>query len=102
MDSNMLNVIIIDDLPVVLQGFSFMLQDIPGIRLAETFTDAGTGLAYIGRKEVAIVLLAINMPGTHGIDACSELQHITPACKVIANSIIHETIIITLLHPHAA
>src|SRR3546814_15370679 len=90
MDSNMLNVIIIDDHPVVLQGFSFMLQDIPGIRLAETFTDAGTGLAYIGRKEVDIVLLDINMPGKNGIDACSEIQQLNPACKVIAISNINE------------
>ena len=94
MDSNMLNVIIIDDHPVVLQGFSFMLQDIPGIRLAETFTDAGTGLAYIGRKEVDIVLMDINMPGKNGIDACSEIQQLNPACKVIAISNINEHSII--------
>jgi len=94
MDSNVLNVIIIDDHPVVLQGFSFMLQGIPGIRLVETFTDADTGLAYIEREEVDIVLLDINMPGKNGIDACSEIQQLNPDCKIIAISNINEHSII--------
>ena len=94
MDSNLLNIIIIDDHPVVLQGFSFMLRDIPGIRLVETFNDADDGLAYIGRNAVDIVLLDINMPGKNGIDTCSEIQQLNPACKVIAISNINEHSII--------
>lgn len=94
MDSNVLNVVIIDDHPVVLQGFSFMLQNIPGIRLAETFTDADAGLAYVGREAVDIVLLDINMPGKNGIDACSEIRQLNPDCKVIAISNINEHSII--------
>lgn len=94
MNSNMLNVIIIDDHPVVLQGFSFMLQDIPGIRLAETFTDAEAGIAYLGKEAVDIVLLDINMPGKNGIDACAEVQQLNSACKVIAISNINEHSII--------
>ncbi|MGV3762649.1 response regulator [Parapedobacter sp.] len=90
----MLNIIIIDDHPVVLQGFSFMLQDIPGIRLTETFTDADNGLVYIGREAVDIVLLDINMPGKNGIEACSDIQRLNPACKVIAISNINEHSII--------
>lgn len=94
MDSNVLNVVIIDDHPVVLQGFSFMLQNIPGIRLAETFTDADAGLAYVGQEAVDIVLLDINMPGKNGIDVCSEIQQLNPDCKVIAISNINEHSII--------
>src|SRR5690606_1589979 len=94
MDSNLLNIIIIDDHHVVLQGLSFMLQDIPGIRLVKTFADADTGLAYITQYAVDIVLLDINMPGKNGIDACSEIQRLNPACKVIAISNINEHSII--------
>ncbi|WP_262245865.1 response regulator transcription factor [Parapedobacter soli] len=94
MEDNMLNVIVIDDHPVVLQGFSFMLQDIPGVRLAETFTDAIAALDYVAREMVDIVLLDINMPGKNGIDACSEIHQLHPACKVIAISNINEHSII--------
>ncbi len=94
MDNQVLNVIIIDDHPVVLQGFSFMLQDVPGIRLAGTFPDADTGLAYITNETVDIVLLDINLPGKNGIDACAEIQQIDPTCKIIAISNINEYSII--------
>ncbi|MFB2117966.1 response regulator [Parapedobacter sp. 2B3] len=94
MDSKVLDIIVIDDHPVVLQGFSFMLQGIPGIRLVGTFTDADAGLAYIGQEAVDIVLLDINMPGKNGIDACSEIQRRNPACRVIAISNINEHSII--------
>lgn len=94
MNRNVLNVIIIDDHPVVLQGFSFMLQDIAGIRLAGTFNDAYTGLVYIEQEAVDIVLLDINMPGKNGIDACAEIHQLNPNCKVIAISNINEHSII--------
>lgn len=90
----MLNVIIIDDHPVVLQGFSFMLRDVADISLVETFTDADSGLAYIGQAAVDVVLLDINMPGKNGIDACLEIQQLNPTCKVIAISNINEHSII--------
>lgn len=90
----MLKVIIIDDHPVVLQGFSFMLQDIPGIQLAATFMTADAGLAYITDEGADIVLLDINLPGKNGIDTCSEIQQIDPNCKVIAISNINEYSII--------
>lgn len=94
MEHQEIRVIIIDDHPVVLQGFSFMLQDIPDIRLVATFSDADDGLAYLAATAVDIVLLDINLPGKNGIDACVEIRKINPACKVIAISNINEYSII--------
>ena len=94
MDNQVLKVIIIDDHPVVLQGFSFMLQDIAGIQLAATFADADAGLAYIADERVDIILLDINLPGKNGIDACVEIQKIDSNCKIIAISNINEYSII--------
>lgn len=94
MDKESLNIIIIDDHPVILQGFTFMLQDIPGIKLVGKFTDADSGLAYVANNSVDIVLLDINLPNKNGIDACAEIQEVNTNCKVIAISNINEYSII--------
>lgn len=94
MEIEALKIIIIDDHPVVLQGFAYMLKNITGMELVGEFTDADSGLAFIKNEEVDVVLLDINLPGKNGIDACSEIQGINPACKVIAISNLNEFSII--------
>lgn len=89
-----LKIIIIDDHPVVLQGFSYMLANISGMELVGEFADADTGLAFLRNEHVDIALLDINLPGKNGIDACGEIQVINPACKVIAISNLNEYSII--------
>lgn len=94
MANNKLNTIIIDDHPVILQGFAFMLQDFSEVELVGKFTDAESGLAYITSEAVDIALLDINLPGKNGIDSCTEIQRINKECKVIAISNINERSII--------
>jgi DNA-binding NarL/FixJ family response regulator len=94
MNSKVLNIIIIDDHPVILQGFSYMLQDIPGIKLGGKFADAESALAFIANERVDIALLDINLPGKNGIEACAEIKETDPNCKVIAISNINEHSII--------
>jgi DNA-binding NarL/FixJ family response regulator len=94
MDNKKLNIILIDDHPVILQGFAFMLQDFAGIELVGKFTDAESGLAYIANERVDIALLDINLPGKNGIDTCTEIQLVNKDCKVIAISNINERSII--------
>ena len=90
MHKESLKIIIIDDHPVVLQGFSYMLANIAGMELVGEFADADTGLAFLRTEHVDIVLLDINLPGKNGIDACEEIQAINPMCKVIAISNLNE------------
>ncbi|PRY49200.1 LuxR family two component transcriptional regulator [Arcticibacter pallidicorallinus] len=94
MHKESLKIIIIDDHPVVLQGFSYMLANIAGMELVGEFADADTGLAFLRTEHVDIVLLDINLPGKNGIDACEEIQAINPMCKVIAISNLNEYSII--------
>ncbi|WP_036602998.1 response regulator transcription factor [Olivibacter sitiensis] len=83
---NKISVIIIDDHPIVLQGFSFMLQDIAHIDLLGAFTSAAEGIDFLNEQEVDVALLDINMPDMNGIDACEAIVKIRPTCKVIAIS----------------
>ncbi len=78
--------IIIDDHPIVLQGFTFMLQDIPHIDLRGAFTSAADGIEFVKNHPVQVVLLDINMPDMNGIRACEEILRVCSPCKVIAIS----------------
>jgi DNA-binding NarL/FixJ family response regulator len=86
--------IVVDDHPVVLQGFVYMLQDIDGIELCGQFTNAAMAISFIKEEPVDIVLLDINLPDINGIEACSEIKKINPDTKIIAISNINEPSII--------
>lgn len=94
METQPIKVIIVDDHPVVLQGFEYMLQDVEGIQLAGKFDDAKTMLGYVRNNPVHIILLDINLPGVHGIDACAAIKKSAPGAHVIGISNINEYSII--------
>ncbi len=83
---NKVSVIIIDDHPIVLQGFTYMLQDIAYIHLTGSFTAAKSGIDFITNNQTDVVLLDINMPDMNGIEACEIIKKIKPDCKIIAIS----------------
>lgn len=91
---NNISVIIIDDHPIVLQGFSHILQGEDQISLLASFTSAEEGLAFLQAQEVDVVLLDINMPDMNGIDACKRISKDHPNCRVIAISNNNENSII--------
>lgn len=94
MDSKKIKIIVVDDHPVVLQGFEYMLQDADGIVFAGKFTDAGSMLAYLKNNRVDVVLLDINLPDSNGIDECAAIKNRYPETIVIAISNINEYSII--------
>lgn len=94
MEEKQIKVIIVDDHPVVLQGFEYMLQDVPDIYFAGKFADATAMLGYLQYNTVDIILLDINLPDKNGIDACVEIKQICPDTRVIAISNINEYSII--------
>jgi DNA-binding NarL/FixJ family response regulator len=91
---NNISVIIIDDHPIVLQGFSHILQNEDHIQLLDSFTSAREGIAYLEEHPVDVVLLDINMPDMNGIEACERIGKSHPNAKVIAISNNNENSII--------
>ena len=92
--NNNISVIIIDDHPIVLQGFSHILQSEKHIELLDSFTSAKEGIAFLQERPVDVVLLDINMPDMNGIEACEKISKSHSECKVIAISNNNENSII--------
>src|SRR5215471_7000483 len=77
------SVIIIDDHPVVLEGFTSLLQKVEGVSIEGCFTHAAEGLAWLEEHPVDILLLDINLPDRHGIDLCAEIRKRYPSVRII-------------------
>lgn len=79
-----INITIVDDHPVVIQGIKSMLE-----KTAQTFCVKGTFidgrgiLNFIRSNEVDIILLDITLPDTNGIELCLEIKKIRPKTAVI-------------------
>lgn len=91
---NNISVIIIDDHPIVLQGFSHILKNEDHIELLDSFISAKEGIAFLQERLVDVVLLDINMPDMNGIEACERISKSHPDSKVIAISNNNENSII--------
>lgn len=94
MERKPIRVIVVDDHPIVLQGFEYILQDAEQIELVGKFSDAGSMLNYLQNNGVDVVLLDINLPDSNGIDECSRIKELHENTIVIAISNINEYSII--------
>ncbi len=81
-----ISVIIVDDHPLVLSGFTLILAGTDEIVLEAAFTNASDGIRYLEKNQVDVVLLDIHMPGTDGVTACEQIKKLYSGCYVIAVS----------------
>ncbi|RQP15254.1 MAG: DNA-binding response regulator [Parapedobacter sp.] len=94
MNKQTIDIVVVDDHPVVLQGFSYMVQQLEGIVLKASFGTSEGILNYLLQNQADVILLDINLPDSNGIDTCVEILKTQPSCKVIAISNIDEYSII--------
>lgn len=94
MKKKQIKIIVVDDHPVVLQGFEYMLRDVEDMRLVGRFVDAASMITYLHLNRVDVVLLDINLPDSNGIDECLAIKQLNPDTLVIAISNINEYSII--------
>ncbi len=91
------SVIIIDDHPVVLEGFVSLLRNVEEVTIAGCFTRAAEGLTFLSQHPVDILLLDINLPDRNGIELCGEIRKLYPATRIIIISNHRERQMITRL-----
>lgn len=85
-----ISVIIVDDHPLVLSGFEYILSDVSAIVLSGSFTSAADALHHLQSQAVDVVLMDINMPDMNGIDATMLIKKRHPEVAVIAISNLNE------------
>ena len=98
----MINVFIVDDHRMVIEGLCLLLQDVPNLRIAGTALSGEEAIVQIPTTEVDVVLLDINMPGINGIDTCKKLLKSNPELKIVAISMHKESSLIKLMLSNGA
>lgn len=75
MQTDKINILIVDDHPVVSEGVKTLLKDIYFVNVVGSCTDVKSTQAFLeNNKDVDIILMDINLPDGSGIDLCSEVK----------------------------
>lgn len=80
----MIQVFIVDDHPMVVEGLSTMLQSIAEIEVVGVAFNANSCLGYFVNQKADVILMDINLPDKSGIDLCLEIKRRIPTAKILA------------------
>jgi DNA-binding NarL/FixJ family response regulator len=89
-----ITILIADDHRVFIDGMKALLKDVPGL---EVVGDAENGEELIRKVEVlqpAVVLTDVQMPVKDGIEAAREIHRRFPAIRIIALTMLNESLYI--------
>jgi DNA-binding NarL/FixJ family response regulator len=81
-----LKLLIVDDHPLFRQGLRMLLQAIDGSMRADEAGDLEQALRGASSGDYDLVLLDLNMPGTHGLTALEALRTFLPAVPLVVVS----------------
>ena len=95
----MINVMIIDDHPLVADGIQMMLKDVPFVAIQINAKNAKEALAFLENNEPEIILLDISLPDIDGLQLCDKIRIKNKYSKIIGLTSANDASIITqLLH----
>jgi DNA-binding NarL/FixJ family response regulator len=86
----MINVLIVDDHPIVREGLKQILKGTTDIKVAEEASNGQEALKKILESDFDVVLLDISMPGRSGLDILRELKGIKSDLHVLILSTFSE------------
>jgi DNA-binding NarL/FixJ family response regulator len=87
----MIRIVLIDDLPIVLEGIHLLLNQIPDFKVVAEFKNGKEFLNNINKLEFDIVLTDIDMPEMNGLTLTKTLIKNYPDIKIIALSMYSDT-----------
>ena len=84
--SNIINLAIIDDHPIVIEGFSILLADSNKFKIVASFNKGLDILEYEGINYIDVLLLDVFLPDINGIDLCKIIKHKFPNMIILGMS----------------
>lgn len=79
----MIRVVIIDDQPLLTEGFGRIVDAQPGMKVVGTAHDGASGVKMCRELKPDVVLMDINMPVMNGVAATRRIRDILPSTKVL-------------------
>ncbi|NML21853.1 response regulator transcription factor [Pseudoflavitalea sp. G-6-1-2] len=97
-----ISIAIVDDHPIVIQGFKSLLENDPVYEIAGCFTTGGDLMQFLSQQKVDILLLDITLPDGSGVHFCKEISERYPDTNVVGLSNLNERSIISQLLKNGA
>ncbi|MFA0962690.1 response regulator [Roseivirga sp. BDSF3-8] len=85
----MINVVIVEDNEIVREGFSFLIKGEENLRVTGAYGNAEAALKRVSLDEPDVVLMDLELPGMHGVEAIEKLKRIRPEVNIIVITV-HE------------
>lgn len=94
----MVQLLIVDDHPLVIDGLKTMLKDVGYITVTGSVKNGKDALAFLEEHpEISVILLDINLPDTDGLRLCEQIRATNKTVKIIGLTYVNEAGIITQL-----
>lgn len=78
-----IKVLLVDDHPVVRDGYRHLLENTPDIHVVAEANDGETGCALYRRHAPDVVILDINMPGIGGLETLRRIMAFDPDARIL-------------------
>ncbi len=85
-----INILIVDDHPMVLEGMTSLLSKISYLHIAGIATNAFEAIDVIKNRAVEVAIVDINLPDINGIELTKKIRTEYPAIKILAMSTFKE------------
>jgi two-component system nitrate/nitrite response regulator NarL len=94
----MVQLLIVDDHPLVIDGLKTMLKDVGYITVSGAVKTGKEALTFLEEHpEINVILLDINLPDTDGLRLCEQIRAANKTVKIIGLTYVNEAGIITQL-----
>ena len=90
-----IGILIIDDHPLVSDGITTMVKDVPYLEVTGACKSGKESLEFLSANEPAIILLDLSLPDIYGLDLCSQIRKANKTVKIIGLTSTNEAGIIT-------
>ncbi|NLA22814.1 MAG: response regulator transcription factor, partial [Candidatus Marinimicrobia bacterium] len=79
----MINLLIVDDHPLIRQGLRQTFLDTNDIRVSGEASDSTYALAEIENHNYDAVILDLSLPGRSGLDLLKQIKNLSPSLPVL-------------------
>lgn len=87
----MINLLIVDDHPLIRQGLRQTFLDTNDIRVSGEASDSASALAEIENHNYDAVILDLSLPGRSGLDLLKQIKNLSPSLPVLILSVFPES-----------